>query len=108
MQRGDVITVAERGGDFTGKPRPAVIVQSDLFAALDSVTICPLTSMDGPAVTRVRIAPSRELPLDHVSWVAVDKITTVRRQRIGQEIGRLSPSDLQRILGALLVFVGAA
>lgn len=56
MRRGDVVTVAERGGDFTGKPRPAVIIQSDLFAALDSVTICPLTSSESEAVSRDAVA----------------------------------------------------
>jgi len=39
MRRGDVFTITERGGDFTGKPRPAVIIQSDFFSALASVTV---------------------------------------------------------------------
>jgi len=43
MQRGDVVTVAA-AGDY-GKPRPALIVQADLFnAAHPSVTVLPLTS----------------------------------------------------------------
>jgi len=29
MRRGDVVSIADRQGEFTGKPRPAVIVQSD-------------------------------------------------------------------------------
>ena len=45
MRRGDVVTVADRSGQFTGKPRPAVIVQADFFAAVPTVTVCPLTSM---------------------------------------------------------------
>nr|WP_294502128.1 type II toxin-antitoxin system PemK/MazF family toxin [uncultured Rhodopila sp.] len=107
MKRGDVVAVADRGGDFTGKPRPGVIVQSDLFAAMESVTICPLTSvpLDVPA-TRLRIEPSAELTLRTASWIAVDKITSVRRDRIGPPIGRLSPEDLQRLNGAIAVFLG--
>ncbi len=39
MTRGDVVAIAGRTGDFTGKPRPAVVVQADVFDALDSVTV---------------------------------------------------------------------
>jgi mRNA interferase MazF len=106
MQRGDVVSVADRAGDYTGKPRPAVIVQSDLFGTLDSVTICPLTSVasDSPVV-RLEITPSSGLPLDRTSWIAVDKITTVRRNRIGAPLGRLPAPDMQRLTGALAVFL---
>ena len=107
MTRGDVVAIADRGGDFTGKPRPGVIVQSDLFGALDSVTICPLTTsiLETPAV-RLRIEPSEALSLRAPSWIAVDKTTTIRRDRIGASIGRLSPEDIQRLNGAIAVFLG--
>ena len=42
MRRGQFVTVAT-SGDY-GKPRPALVVQSDLFAELPSVVICPLTT----------------------------------------------------------------
>ncbi len=95
MRRGDVVAIADLG------------VQSDLFGALDSVTICPLTSVvqDIP-VTRLRIEPSGTLILRTVSWIAVDKITSVRRDRIGQPIGRLSAEDIQRLNGAIAVCLG--
>jgi mRNA interferase MazF len=78
-----------------------------LFGALASVTICPVTStpQDAP-VTRLRIEPSAELTLRTVSWIAVDKITSVHRDRIGPPIGRLAPEDLQRLTGAIAVFLG--
>ena len=107
IRRGDVVAVADRSGDYTGKPRPAVVVQSDLFGVLDSVTICPLTSVatDAPVV-RLQLDPVPGLPLEHVSWLAVDKITTVRRSRVGPQLGRLPPADIQRMNGALAVFLG--
>lgn len=43
MRRGELWTVAG-GGDYTGKARPALIVQDDSFDATDSITICPLTT----------------------------------------------------------------
>jgi len=107
MTRGDVVAIADRCGDFTGKPRPGVIVQSDLFATLDSVTVCPLTSSlsEAPAL-RLRIEPSDTLTLRTVSWVAVDRSHRVRRDRIGPSMGRLSPEDMQRMNGAIAVFLG--
>jgi mRNA interferase MazF len=107
MIRGDVVAIADRSGDFTGKPRPGVIVQSDLFGTLDSVTICPLTSseMEAPAL-RLRIEPSEVLTLRTASWIAVDKITSVRRDRIGVSMGRVSPEDMQRLNGAIAIFLG--
>jgi len=107
MTRGDVVTIADRAGDYTGKPRAAVVVQSDLFDALESVTVCPLTTVAAEApVSRLQIDPSPELRLDRVSWLAVDKITTVRRNRIGPSLGQLQPIDIQQLNGALAVFLG--
>ncbi len=107
MRRGDVVAVADRAGDFTSKPRPAVIVQSDLFSALDSVAVCPLTTIGTDAVvTRLRLEPSAALPLRQVSFIEVDKLTTVRRRRIGPVIGTLSSEDTRRLNGAIAVFLG--
>jgi mRNA interferase MazF len=107
MTRGDVVAFADRAGDCTGKPRPAVVVQEDVFDALDSVTVCPLTAQDaGEAVTRLPVGPSPELPLDRASWIVVDKISTVRRNRIGRRIGCLSQGDLQRLNSSIAVFLG--
>lgn len=107
MHRGDVVTVADRTGQFTGKPRPAVVVQGDAFAELASLTICPITTVaaDIPLL-RLQLVPSLALPLTHASWIEVDKITSVRRSRIGTAIGRVSDTDLVRLNGALAVFLG--
>ena len=42
MKRGDLITVAV-SGDY-GKPRPALVIQSDFLADTDSVLVCLLTT----------------------------------------------------------------
>ena len=43
MRRGEIWTV---GGDkdYAGKPRPAVVVQDDLFDATESITVCAFTT----------------------------------------------------------------
>src|SRR5215468_1971177 len=104
MRRGDVVTVAA-AGDY-GKPRPAVIVQSDAFPENHaSVVVCQLTSelVEAPDF-RVTIEPNPENGLRLKSQAMVDKPVTVRRERIGQKIGRLGNQDMAR-LGIALAFV---
>ena len=104
MQRGDVVTVAA-AGDYD-KPRPAVIVQTDAFPENHAaVVVCQLTSelADAPDF-RVAIEPSPENGLRLKSQVMADKPVTVRRERIGQKIGRLGNQDMAR-LGVALAFV---
>lgn len=104
MQRGDLVTVAA-AGDY-GKPRPAVVVQSDAFPENHlSVVVCQLTSelADAPDF-RVTIEPTPENGLLLKSQVMADKPITIRRERIGKKIGRLSDQDMAR-LGIALAFV---
>jgi mRNA interferase MazF len=104
MQRGDVVTVAATG-DY-GKPRPAVIVQTDAFPdSHASVVVCQLTSelVDAPDF-RITIDPGPENGLRLKSQVMADKPVTLRRERIGRKIGRLGNQDMAR-LGIALAFV---
>lgn len=104
MQRGDVVTVAA-AGDY-GTPRPAVIVQTDAFPASHaSVVVCQLTSdlVEAPDF-RVTIEPTPENGLRRTSQVMADKPVTIRRERLGQTIGRLGDQDMTR-LGIALAFV---
>jgi mRNA interferase MazF len=108
MRRGDVITVAA-AGDY-GKPRPAVIVQTDAFPpGHASVIICQMTSeiVEAPDF-RVTIEPTDENGLRQRSQIMVDKPVTVRRERVGDRIGRLSALDLRRINGAIAFCMGLA
>ena len=108
MKRGE-LWVAAGGGDYTGKPRPVVIVQDDRFEQAKSVTVCAVTSdpTDAP-LFRVALAPAPENGLHEDCRVMVDKITTVRRERLKRRIGSLSVTDMRRIDRAILVFLGIA
>ena len=108
MKRGE-LWVAAGGGDYTGKPRPVAIVQDDRFTQTASVTVCALTSdpTDAP-LFRVALTPSDENGLHEPCRVMVDKITTVRRERLSRRIGSLSAADMRRIDRAMLVFLGIA
>ena len=108
MRRGDVVVVAAPG-DY-GKPRPAVIVQTDAFPrAHASVVVCQLTSEIVLAPEfRVTIDPSKTNGLLVRSQVMADKPVTVRRARIGQTIGRLDADDIGRLNVALAFVMGLA
>jgi mRNA interferase MazF len=108
MKRGDVVTVAAPG-DY-GKPRPAVIVQTDAFPETHaSVVVCQLTSelSDAPDF-RVAVEPDAANGLRARSQIMADKPVTVRRARIGQTIGRLDSADLRRLNTALAFVMGLA
>ena len=105
MRRGDLVTIAV-SGDY-GKPRPALVVQSDAFELHPSVTVLPLTSeMHDTPLFRVTVEPGRSTGLRRVSQVMVDKATTVPRARIGQRIGSLDASTLRAVELALRGFLG--
>lgn len=108
MKRGEIWTLAG-GGDYTGKPRHAVIIQDDAFDAGDSITICPLTSdpLDLP-LFRLEIPPSGVNSLDAPSRIMVDKITTVARRRLGRRLSRLDAEDIVRPNRAIAACLGLA
>jgi mRNA interferase MazF len=108
MTRGDVVTVAV-AGDY-GKPRPAVIVQSDAFPETHaSVVLCQMTSeLSDAADFRVTIEPSGETGLRRRSQIMADKPVAVRREWIGRTIGRLAADDIRRLNVALAFVMGLA
>jgi mRNA interferase MazF len=107
VRRAEIWTVSS-GADYTGKPRPAVIVQDDHFDT-DSVTICPFTTdpTDAP-LFRLTVLPDHANGLDIPSRLMVDKITTVRRSRLGTKVGVLDDATVLRLNRALIVFLGIA
>lgn len=90
MKRGEIRLTA--GGVHASKPRPAVVIQDDVFDGLDSVTVCPLTStaVDAPLL-RLPIATSDVSGIDPDSHVMIDKITTVRRTNTGARVCEITP-----------------
>jgi mRNA interferase MazF len=95
LRRGTVVTVASPGA-YSGKPRPAVVVQADRWLqAHPSVTLCPLTStlVQAPLV-RLAVVPSPRNGLRKPSQLMVDKLFTVPIQAVGEVVGQLEPQVL--------------
>ncbi|HEY6577822.1 MAG TPA: type II toxin-antitoxin system PemK/MazF family toxin [Rhizomicrobium sp.] len=106
MKRGDVVVVAA-AGDY-GKPRPAVIVQSNAFPESHaSLVVCQLTSefSDAPDF-RIAVEPSETNGLRVRSQIMADKPVTIRRERVGQTLGSLNNVEVRRLNVALAFVLG--
>ena len=102
MKRGALVIVATRGA-YTGKPRPALVVQSDLFNPThSSVTVCPITSdcVDAP-LFRITLPPGSRTGLRSVSQVMIDKVVSVPRSAVTEEIGECTTAEMEAVSGGL-------
>lgn len=105
--RGDLVTIAVQG-DF-GKPRPALVIQADAFTGLNSTTVLPITStlVDAPLL-RITVEPNDENGLRQAAQVMIDKVLTVKTEKIGARIGKVSADLLAEVERCLAVFLGVA
>lgn len=108
MKRGNVVTVAMQG-DF-GKPRPALILQSDVFSNIHAtVTIALISSqMIGAPIFRLDVEPDEANGLTRPSQVQIDKIMSIRSEKIGAVIGELNDVMMVRVNRALALWLGLA
>lgn len=107
VNRGDLVTVTLQGA--YGKPRPALVIQSNFFAEHPSVTFLPLTSelVDAPLI-RIDVEPSAKNGLQKPSQIMVDKISTLPRIKISGPFGRADEETMLAVTRALTVFLGFA
>lgn len=104
-RRGDVV-VCVLSGDY-GKPRPAVVVQSDLFTPTHaSITVCPITThlIDAP-LFRLSLESSSQNRLRTLSQIMVDKISTLKVEKIRQKIGTLTQEQCKELNTALKLWL---
>jgi mRNA interferase MazF len=109
MKRGDVVTVV-LSSDL-GKPRPAVIVQTDSMTAsqLKTVLLCPITSFSSePSIFRGPVEPTSTNGLKLQSEIMVDKISPANRQKIGDIIGYLDDMTMRRLERSMALALGFA
>ena len=105
MNRGAIVIVSIGGG--LGKPRPALIVQTDDWMGTKTVLVAPFTSdIPGDMLLRPVFEPSSENGLRDRSALMVDKITPARWADIGDVAGRLSNDDMERVEVAMQMILG--
>lgn len=107
MKRGDIVVVAPPGA--YGKPRHAVVVQSDALteAGIESVILCLMSStlVEAP-LFRLKIEASEYNSLEQASQIMADKLLTVPRKRVDRVIGGLNDEELLRLNRTLAFVVG--
>ena len=108
MRRGDLVTIAMQG-DF-GKPRPALVLQSDVFSNIhETVSVALLSSnlIQAP-IFRLNVMPDDRNGLTKECQIQIDKIMSVRKEKIGKVIGTLDDTMLVRVNRALALWLGLA
>lgn len=105
FRRGDAV-VCSMQGDF-GKPRPAIVVQSDLFNPTHTtIVVCPMTSvLTGLGLFRVRIDASDLTGLRNDSEIMIDKVSAIEIDRVARKIGRLSSAQMELVDRALRLWL---
>lgn len=107
-RRGDLVTVAVKGN--FGKPRPALVIQSDLFNKSHPTVMLALVSSDlrEAPLFRLSVGPTPENGLKLDSQIQIDKVMTVLREKIGPTFGRLDDATMLKVNRALALFMGIA
>jgi mRNA interferase MazF len=106
VRRGEIWTQAG-GPGYAGKPRPVLVIQSDLMIGTDSVIVALFTTHEAGALqSRVPIMRSARNGLYEDSDLMADKIMTVPRERLGKRIGIIADTDVARMDQALLLVLG--
>jgi len=106
LKRGDLVIVSAPGS--YGKPRPSVIIQSDLYDGNGSLAVLLMTTKlhpDSPLI-RYNILPTKANGLQEPTDVMIDKLFTVPRNRMRKRIGHLTPAQMGEITAELAVFLG--
>ncbi|MGK9054027.1 type II toxin-antitoxin system PemK/MazF family toxin [Neorhizobium petrolearium] len=106
MKRGEIVIVSAPG-DY-GKPRPAVVVQTNgIPENYPSIIVCQITStIEAVTDFRIIVEPSERNGLRARSQIMTDKIIAVNQRRIGQRIGSLEEAELRQLNAALLFVLG--
>ncbi len=106
--RGDLVTVA-LPGDF-GKPQPALVIQADAFNPTHETVVVLLVSsylIDAP-LFRVSVEASEKNGLKQTSQVMIDKVMTVKKERLGNVFGQIEKKQMAEVNRLIAVFMGGA
>jgi len=107
ITRGDVVVIAQRGV-YESKPRPAVVVQADRLADHPSILVCLVVGSEGASTApfRIPVQPSYANGLTKPSLIQADRIVTIKRENIGEIVGRLEDAALGQLGVAIGAFIG--
>ena len=97
IKRGDIVLCADKAGDFTGKPRPFLVVQKTVYIeAKDSLMVCPISTVLDQSNMRLRLQPNPQNGLADECDVHTDKVTAIRKSRVGKKVGEITSMEMIR------------
>ena len=92
-----------------GKPRPAVIIQTDGAVGIETLIICMVTSdREEPWSFRVDLPVSAANGLIKPSRIMTDKMFTVKKAKCGKVFGNIGPDALAELNTAIAIITGLA
>ncbi|SEN22088.1 mRNA interferase MazF [Sphingomonas gellani] len=101
LTRGAIVLA--RTHDAVGDLVACLVIQSDLFNDTHgTITVCPLTQViGGETLFRVTLSPQEHTGLTAESEIQVDKLVSIRRERLDRVIGHASPTRMEQVDQAL-------
>ncbi len=80
-------------GSEIKKTRPCVVISPDeMNKHLKTVVIAPMTTSSKDYPTRVEIKHDNK-----ISWIVLDQVRTIDKQRIIKELGKLSRPEIKEV-----------
>jgi mRNA interferase MazF len=105
LKRGDVVVTVVQGDH--GKPRPAIIVQTDVLNGTHpTILLCLISSKVTGNGFRMPLPANQATGLRLPSEAMIDKLHAVKREKVTQKIGALSPEQLSVLDRKLVAVLG--
>ena len=107
--RGDILWAdldPVRGREQAGR-RPILVLSQDIFNERSGTVIAGAVTSQEPSAGFPLTFEVRSVRLPKRSWVKISQIRTLSTERLGEHIGRLSPEELEMVVGGLNEIVGS-
>jgi mRNA interferase MazF len=105
INRGEIWSVLWTG--LAGKPRPALVVQSEKYRLTDTDILALITSVDnGQAELRLPLKADVENGLMQDSFICLDKLMAIPLTNLGRRYGRVSNAVMREVDIRLLKILG--
>jgi mRNA interferase MazF len=106
LTRGDVLMVVLP--KELGKPRPAVVIQSQLLFDIPTVVVLPCTTeLTEDCIYRPDVPHDEHTGLLRPTQAMVDKVTSISKRRVRDVIGRVNAATLQQLTQATQFVIGS-
>ena len=108
--RGDVLWAdldPVRGREQAGH-RPVVVLSEDVFNERSGTVIAAAVTSKKPAAGFPLTLEIQSIPMPKPSWVKVSQVRTLSTARLGRQLGRLSPAEVEEIISGLNEILGGS